>query len=111
MIQERGLYRGRRMQVVGLKGVALAGNRLKQERQEGHFFALCNIGEDSGEAHGIVHAVIGGKFHSDQQHLAFLLAGAAHHLQKVVMHCVRGQSAQSIVGAQFKDDNGWLVLA
>ena len=81
MIQERGLYRGRRMQVVGLKGVALAGNRLKQERQEGHFFALCNIGEDSGEA------------------------------QKVVMHCVRGQSAQSIVGAQFKDDNGWLVLA
>ncbi len=97
------------MQVIGLE--LFRRDTFQQERQHCHAVTLCQFWIQGFEAGGIIQAVIRRQLHAEQQHLGSAAARLLDECSEVGFDVGDGRAAQAIIGAEFEDDDAWLMLA
>ena len=110
MVEQPGLGFSHGMQAIGLKGVVLCCNGLKQKRQAGNFFMHCDVSKAACELRCIVESVVGWQLHADQQNARFGFLCCVDHGEQVAAHGLQWQATQTVIGAKCDDDYGRMMF-
>ena len=110
VVEHARLRRGGGMDAVGLEHGAIAGEALHQERNEFHILLSRNFGEQTLEPARVNRAVIGWNAHSGNHHARAGLAAGLDDGDQIFAGFLERIAAQAVIGAQFDDDDGGMML-
>ena len=78
---------------------------LQQERHQGQFLVARQIAETQTKLFGVVRTVVRRHPHPEQHDLGAGRRGQVDHLREIGAHLRDRQRAQSVIAAQFQDDD------
>lgn len=109
IIDDARLGLGAGMYAISLHQCGVIRHSGQQKRHQGQVIASSQFAEQGLKLFGVLGAIIRRDAHLDQDHPGAGLPGQLDHGGQVGLYLLQGQCAQTVVAAQFEDDDGGIM--